>query len=219
MFEHACHIVHSMELAMSEVVLLKPTDSSEDVKLIPLPELRATIVAVVMMQLFAQLKTRSVLTIIKGDTQLPKNTTLKKVGRQSFEVVSIINNIEDATKQDGVDTLGATWRWTQVLVCQSYLKKSGKHKRLSNCSVKLKTVSGALLCVAGQINMKVQDKDGKMRCLVVLVSSPNLGSSFAPLPSQSWLDALFPSWRQQWCKMIQFVSEREDAAINCGSYA
>ncbi|KAJ8881645.1 hypothetical protein PR048_018131 [Dryococelus australis] len=50
-----------------------------------------------------------------------------------------------------------------------------------------------------------------------LVGSPSLGSSFVPLLGRSWLDALFPSWRQQWYKMIQLVSEREEVVTNCGS--
>ncbi|KAJ8896948.1 hypothetical protein PR048_002294 [Dryococelus australis] len=73
------------------------------------------------------------------------------------------------------------------------------------------------LCVAGQINVKVQDKNSKMRCLVLLVGSPNLGSSFVPSLGRSWLDALFPYWRQQWCKMIHLVSEREEVVTNCRS--
>ncbi|KAJ8896330.1 hypothetical protein PR048_001674 [Dryococelus australis] len=131
-----------------------------------LPELRATVVAIVMMQLLAQLKTGSVLTV-----------------RSCLQVQEY--HIKEGRKR-------------KFRQCGCNLGSYFQHKRLSNCRVKLKTVSGAPLCVAGQINLKVQGKNGKMRCLVLLVGNPNLGSSFITLLGRSWLDALFPSWRQQW---------------------
>ncbi|KAJ8883612.1 hypothetical protein PR048_015456 [Dryococelus australis] len=170
-----------------------------------------------MMQLLAQVKTGPVLYSKSTSSRIQcyrcgcHHDAATCPGRESSdsegEVASIMNNTEDVTKQDVVDTLSAKSRipvLTKIYVNYKLLelevdtgasvsiipykkwRSYFQHKRLSNCNVKLKTVSVAPLCVAEQIN-------GKMHGLVLLIGSLNLGSSFVPTLDRSWLDALFPS--------------------------
>ncbi|KAJ8892396.1 hypothetical protein PR048_004976 [Dryococelus australis] len=138
----ACRTAQSIELALSEVAILKPTDSSEDVK----------------------------------------------------------------------------HRWENIKLCSSHhwIALENTNSQLSIIS-KIPELRATFVAISHIPVLAKICVDYKLVEMEVDTGSPNLGSSFVPLLGQSWLDALFPSWKQQWCEMIQLVVEKEEATANCGS--